>query len=216
VARPIFRVAALQRYNDRFEKIVLPRYVSLPWLSLLWVCAGLLLTFTALLWASRFPIYVEGTGVVVLAPAEMGTPDQRVVAAFLPADSAAQVAVDQPVLIQFAGISSRATVAAPDDELTSVVAAVEPETLAPVVVRSRYGLDGSTGLLVTGPVKVAIIPLEIEMADRLGSIGKVKIEIGSQRGLVLLPGIGHLFVEDGWHGSRSAIDHAQVEADEAR
>ena len=37
MARPIFRASALRRYNERLEKVELPRYATLGW-ARLWVC----------------------------------------------------------------------------------------------------------------------------------------------------------------------------------
>lgn len=198
MTRRIFRTAALQRYNDRLEKTVLPRYASPPWASVLWTLCGLLLAFTLLLWSAQTPVYVTGPGVVVLTPAGMRSPNvedhlqtEVMVAAFLPAASAGQVRVKQRALFQFAGLNANE----PDGEAGSEVAVVEPEVLSPAVARARYGLDSSTGLLVEGPVVVALIPLKASASRWLGSVGEVKIAVGSQRGLALLPGIGRFFSE---------------------
>ena len=67
---------------------------------------------------------------------------------------------------------------------------------APVAVRTRYGLDDSTGLLIDGPTVVALIRLNAPAETMLGSIGEVQIEIGAQRSLALLPRLGRFFGVD--------------------
>jgi len=189
MARRIFRTVAVQRYNNRLEKIVLPRYASPPWVLILLALCGLLLTVTALLWAAPIPSYVTGPGAVIQAPVWVGTPNGAMVAAFLPEASVAEVRVTQRAFLQFSSLN----VGAPEGEVASMVAVVLPEVISPAVARARYGLDASTGLLIDGPVVVALIPLEAPVARLLGSVGEVKIEVGSQNGLMALLGIGRFF-----------------------
>ena len=191
MTRRIFRAVALQRYNNRLEKLVLPRYASPPWVLVGWGLCGLLLAFTALLWSARIPIYVSGPGVVIETPATLGDPKQAMVAVLLPETSAAQVRANQNAFLQFAGPGGF-EVGGP---LTGEVAIVEPEAISPAFARARYDLDASAGLLVDGPVVVALIPLDVPLARWLGGVGEVRIEVGSQRGLALLPGLGRLFAD---------------------
>lgn len=202
MARQIYRAEALQRYNDRLEKTVLPRPVSTPWLLLFWTCCGLLLLCTALLWSARFPVYTDAVGVVVAPSAGMNHAHELVVAAFLPAESAQHVAVNQRAILHLLGSAEDSRPAGPEDppgtvdKVTGIVAALEPEALSPAMARTRYGLDGSTGLLVKERVVVATIPLEAPATDLLGSVGDVQIEIGTESGLALIPGIGRLFAHN--------------------
>jgi hypothetical protein len=76
------------------------------------------------------------------------------------------------------------------------VAAVEREIESPAALRIRYRLDASTGLLVEGPVFVALIRSERLSKRMVGSVGEVQVQIGTQRGLALLPGIGRFFRAD--------------------
>jgi hypothetical protein len=126
-----------------------------------------------------------------------------VVAAFLPAEFAAQVEVNQRARLHFTGLPAFDDTDALYGETTSVVAVVKPQAISPMAARSRYGLDGSTGLLVEGPVVVALIPLEAPMEDLLGSVGEVQIEVGYRPGLAVLPGIGRFFAAD------TAMDNAR-------
>jgi hypothetical protein len=60
-------------------------------------------------------------------------------------------------------------------------------------VRARYTLDASTGLLVKGPTVVTLIRLDEDADTIVGSVGEVQIQVGTQRGLAFLPGVGRLF-----------------------
>lgn len=201
MSRQIFRPSALKRYNERLEQIALPRYATLPWAFVLWVVFGLLLLFTVMLWAARTPVYASGPAVVVAAPAELigaeaDDPDRPMVAAFLPADYQGRLVPYQRARLLFSALE-REPSAVENAGVMSSVAFVEPQVVAPAVVRSRLGLDDSTGLLVEGPVLVALIPLEEGTAALLGSIGEAHIEIGMQPGLALLPGVGRFFEANG-------------------
>lgn len=201
MSRQIFRPSALKRYNERLEQIALPRYATLPWAVVLWVIFGLLLLFTVMLWAARTPVYASGPAVVVAAPAELigaqaDDPNRPMVAAFLPAEYQGRLAPYQRVRLLFSALETESS-AVEDAGVMSSVAFVEPEVVAPALVRLRLGLDGSTGLLVEEPVLVALIPLEGGTVALLGSIGEAHIEIGTQPGLALLPGMGRFFDTDG-------------------
>ena len=198
MTRRLFRASAVQRYNERLEKIILPRYASPPWVLILWGFFGLQLAFTALLWTARMPVYASGPAVVVatsLAPADLrlANANEAVVAAFLPAEFAGQVAENQRARLHFGRPPAAGDDGSAEDSTTSVVAAVAPHAISPAAARSRYGLDDSTGLLVEGPVVVALIPLDGLTVALLGSSGEAQIEVGSQTGLALLPGIGRFF-----------------------
>jgi len=189
----LFRASAVQRYNERLEKIALPRYASPPWFLILWGFFGLLLVVTALLWMARLPVYASGPAVVVAAsraPAELqlANTNEAVVAAFLPAEFAGQVVVNQQARLYFDRL-----LPAGDDATASVVSAVTQRPVSPAAARSRYGLDGSTGLLVEGPVVVAFVVLDEPAAALLGSTGQVQVEVSSHSSLALLPGIGRFF-----------------------
>lgn len=197
MARQIFRATALKRYNERLEKVALPRYASLPWVGILWGIFGLLVVFTAVLWAARTPVYASGPAVIVAAPAELigaeaDDPNRPMVAAFLPAEYVGRIGMYQRVRLLVDGLETAAS-AMEDAGVMSSVAFVEPDVVSPAAVRSRFDLDASTGMLVEEPVVVVLIALDAATAELLGSIGEAQIEIGSQPGLALLPGIGGFF-----------------------
>lgn len=182
MARRIFRESALQRYNERLEKIELPRYASAPWTLLIWLGALLLLLTTALLLAVRLPEYAVGTGVVV-AGANTGESGAAVVA-FLPAEYAASLAPGQTVELDLPpGASGEA------EPLRAVVRAVEPDVLSPAAARAAYRLDSSTGSLINGPVIIALIDANLPAGEWLGSVGEARIAINTRSVLSLLPGL---------------------------
>lgn len=192
MARRIFRTAALQKYNERLEQVVLPRYASPPWILIFWAVCGLLLLSVALLWAAPAPVYVTAWGVVVAAPtnaANLPAADEAIVAVFLDPELIDNVQSRQPAFLQFAGGSD----AAADREQHSRVISVEPTVLAPVTARARYQLDAATALLIEGPVSVALVEFDGPTSRWLGAVAEVRIEIGAQSGLALLPGLGQFF-----------------------
>ncbi len=181
--RRIFRESALQRYNNRLEKVDLPRYATTPWTVVAWASGALLLLFAALLLAVRMPVYAGGPGVVV--PVD-GRPT---IAVLLPAEYAAKLRPGQPAQVTLPPDGSGRD----DDYITATVTAVEPRPLSPAAARSRYTLDAATGSLVDGPVAVALLTLDRPAKLWAGSVGEARVEIGSRSGLALLPGIGRLF-----------------------
>ncbi len=182
--RQIFRQRAVEQYNARLERIALPRYADAPWLLIWWLFSGLLLAAVLLIWAARTPIYLTAPAVMVPAPTTWPTSAQVVVAVFLPAASGGQVAPAQRVQLQFAGLAKQ-TIPAETYQVTEVT----PIVLSPQAARRLYALDASAGLLIEAPVTVALIELDGVPTTWLGSIGEAQIEVGSQSGLTLLPGL---------------------------
>jgi hypothetical protein len=182
--RRIFRTSALRRYNDSLDRIVLPRYASPPWLAVFWGLAGLVLALIVLLWSAQMPVYAAGPGVIIQGPARSHARSEILLAVFLPPEYASSVFPGQTVVVHLPGW--------PPDE-PAAVAVVEREIESPALLRLRYLLDASTGLLVEGPVFVALIRSENLSYGMVGSVGEVQVQIGTQRGLALLPGIGRFF-----------------------
>ena len=183
MSRRIFRESALQRYNERLEKIELPRYASAPWALIMWLGAFLLLFFTALLLAVEVPTYATGPGIVLQTETTGGAEPGAVVAALLPAEFAAQLSAGQAAEItlptNLGGEES--------GELRAIVLDVEPEPLSPAAARARYGLDAATGSQINGPVAVAFIGVDIPSELWLGSVGEARIRLGSRSILSRLP-----------------------------
>lgn len=175
--RRIFRESAVRRYNERLERVELPRPITLPWRRLTWVAAGLLLLLAGLLLAARVPVYAAGPGVVV-GDGLGGT----AVVALLPADYAGRLRPGQAALVSLSGAD-----AAAGSILQATVIAVEPQPLSPAAARARYDLDATTGALIEGPVAVARVSFD-RPASWAGSVAGVRVPIGWRSGLALLMG----------------------------
>ena len=195
MSRRIFRESALRLYNERLEKIELPRLASAPWALLLWLGALLFLLLTALLLAVQLPSYATGPGIVLQTERDGGAEPGAVVVALLPVEYASQLSAGQPAEITLPGSFDDAGT----EDLRAVVMDVEPEPLSPAAARARYSLDGATGRQINGPVAVAIIGVDIPAGLWLGSVGEARIELGSRSILARLPGLlaGEAGVEGG-------------------
>ena len=142
MARPIFRASALRRYNERLEKVELPRYATLGW-ARLWVACGLLLAVVAgLLWAADVPVYATGSGFVTGVAAG---DDQVAIIALLPPEAAPRLAAGQAARVTLPGLDG----GSPD--VTGRVVAVEPELVVEqprLVDRAdqRVAVGAQTGL----------------------------------------------------------------------
>ena len=189
MSRRIFRTKALKRFNENLNRIVLPRYATMPWRLVLWLLASLLLGLTVLLWWVQLPIYVSGPGVVIPAPDHYNGKDEVVLAAFLPPTAVAKVQPKGMVLVNLPAL----TATEPNILLTRPVVMVEKVVAPPAKVRSRYNLDASAGLLVEGPTVVVLVGLGEPGELLMGSIGEVQVQVDIRRGITLIPGIGRLF-----------------------
>lgn len=185
MARRIFRESALNRYNERLERIELPRYASAPWTLLMWLAVLLLLLTTALLLAVRLPEYAAGPSVVVDGGILNRKAPGVAVAAFLPTEYASRLSPGQAAEITLPGREAGEEAGT----LAARVLAVEPAPLSPAAARERYGLDPATGSLLNGPATVAVIDVELPAELWLGSVGEARIEVGSRSLLSLLPGL---------------------------
>lgn len=185
MARRIFRETALNRYNERLEKIELPRYATAPWTLLMWLGVLSLLLITVLLLSVRLPEYASGPSIVVDGNILNRKAPGVAIAAFLPSDYASRLSVGQMAQITLPanGTGEDAT------SFEARVMAVEPLPLSPAEARERYELDPATGSLINGPVSVAVIDADLPAELWLGSVGEVQIEIASRSILSLLPGL---------------------------
>lgn len=186
MARPIFRASALRRYNERLEKVELPRYATLGW-ARLWVACGLLLAVVAgLLWAADVPVYATGPGFVTGVAAGN---DEVAVIALLPGEAAPRLATGQAARVVLPGLDSRS----PD--MAGHVVAVEAELLSPAAARDRFAW------LVASPTAPVVV-VHLTLAAALpggdlwrGSPADVRVAVGAQTGLALLPGVDQLLGE---------------------
>lgn len=189
MSRHIFRPKALKRFNENLNRVVLPRYATTPWRSVLWLLASLLLGLAVLLWWIQIPIYVSGPAVVIAAPDHYRGNGEAVLAAFLPPTAVAKVQPKEMVLVNLPALAA----AESDILLTRPVVMVEKVVIPPSRVRARYNLDASLGLLVEGPTMVVLLKLGESGEQLMGSIGEVQVQVDTRRGITLIPGIGRLF-----------------------
>jgi hypothetical protein len=181
----IFRQNAITAYKRGREKAVVPRLISWPIIVCLWLLLGVLLAAGFLAWYVQVPIYVDGPG-IILARGDMlqRAYGGMVAVVFLPPDQSTHMRVGLPVDVQ---IGSRGVL------MQSTIAKDEPGITSPDAARKRYRLDSAGALLITQPSIVAIISLgtTLPATAYAGSLCTAKVEIGSQRLLALLPGLGN-------------------------
>jgi len=183
--RNIFRGKALQHYAASRQKEVLPRLISPPVFVFLWLLLALLLVASLAAWLTRVPTYVVTTGVVLDQGIIQGQQanDQATAIVFVPVSHALQVYIGQPILLQ---------IGATGTQLHYKVERVVPGILSPNEARRRYGLDNATSPTITGPSIVLTISLgpAFPAQQYAGSPVSAQLQIGSQRVLSLLPGLG--------------------------
>ncbi len=131
------------------------------------------------------PTYVVTGGVVLDQGVIQGqqASEGAMAIVFVPASHSAQVHVGQPILLQI-GVT--------ETQLLYTVQRVEPGILSPNEARSRYGLDAATTHIISGPSMVLTISLgpAFQAQQYAGSTVSAQIQVGSQRVLSLLPGLG--------------------------
>jgi hypothetical protein len=166
------------------ENDAVPCLISWPIVVGLWLLLGMFIAAGFLAWHVQVATYVDGSG-IVLARGDMLQPagSETVAVVFLPPDQAAHVRVGMPAGAQIGsgGVYVRGT-----------VAQVEPGIVSPEAARRSYRLDGAGALLIAQPSVVVIVRSDTTLpaAAYAGSVVTAKVEIGSQRLLALLPGLG--------------------------
>lgn len=195
--RSIFRADAMQRYLQRREEAVLPRFVSPPTWVCLWLLLGLLMAGGLVAWSAKAPVYTSGSALVgnwpgrldsVYAPRE---PGEIVVIAFLPPEYLPRLRAGQSLFLQLERAGGR---------LGSPVVAVAPEVVSPEAARKLFATNIGDKLDLTQPSAVAIARFEpshsgLPAAAYLGSVYHVEVEVGSRRVISFLPLIGRFFGE---------------------
>jgi len=171
-------------YKRGREKDVVPRLISWPIIVCFWLLLAVFIAAGFLAWDVQVPTYVDGSG-IILAQGEMSQPHygEMLAALFLSPDQSMRMRVGLPADVQIgsAGVNVRGT-----------IAKVEPGITSPDAARTRYRLDGADALLITQPSIVVIIRLgtTLPATTYAGSLVAAKVEVGSQRLLTLLPGLG--------------------------
>ena len=186
--RAIFRETAIAAYRRGTDKDQLPRLTRWPTIALCWLLLTGLAIATVLAWSTRVPAYVAASGVVLARAAKPGpTADQTAGSGaaamlFLPPGQLSQIRVGQSVHGQ---IGSSGT------HVAGIVRRIEPGVIGPVAARNRYELSGSWNAL-TQPSCVVIVGIGRALPPTVygGSRWTAKIQVGSQRLLSFVPGIG--------------------------
>jgi len=185
--RTIFRERAIIAYRQGTEKDIVPRLISWPIIACLWVLLVIFIAAAFLTWYVQVPTYVDGSG-IILAKEDMPEPvyGETVAVVFLPPDQSGQVRVGLPASLQ---------IGSGDMHVEGTIARVEPGILSPNAARATYRLDSAGALLATQPSVVAVVRLgaSVPSATYAGSLVTAKVQIGSQRLLTLLLGLGNLW-----------------------
>ena len=192
MSRRIFREAALRRHNERLDRVELPRYATLSW-ARLWLACGLLLAVCGgLLWAADVPVYAAGSGFITGAGPRDG--DLMVIALF-PPELAPRLTVGQPARVGLSGLDGVT------QDIGGTVMAVEGQLLSPAAARARFA---SLAPMPNGPVVVVHATLDAAALGRTdasgdlwrGSRADVRVAVGTQSGLALLPGFDRMLAEE--------------------
>jgi tetratricopeptide (TPR) repeat protein len=181
---PIFRESALAAYRRGMSKDVLPRLTSRPLIVCSWLLIATFITAAVLAWSVRVPIYLTAAGMILeqqdADPADGG----RLAALFLPPDQSARVHVGQPV---------RAQITSPEIYVNGTVAQIEGSPIN-ANAAAQYGLAGDHQV-VGHPTGVVIVRFGGTMPPTIVDRTRLtaQVQIGSQRILALVPGLGGLF-----------------------
>lgn len=171
-------------YKRGTEKDIVPRLISWPIIVCLWLLLGVSIAAGLLAWHVQVPAYVDGSG-IMLAQEDMLRPadGEPLAVVFLPPDRSAQVRVGLPADLQIGstGVHIRGT-----------IAEVAPGIMSPDAARKSYRLGSAGALLITQPSVLVIVRPGAKLSATAypGSLVTAKVEIGSQRLLALLPGLG--------------------------
>jgi hypothetical protein len=174
--RRIFRDSALEAYRRRTNKDVVPRLVTGPIAACFWLLLAMLVGAALLAWAVRVPAYVPASGKLER--------DTRAVL-FVPPDEAARVRPGQPVRGQI-GSSGR--------YVRGAVERVATDVVGPDLARARYRFADASDVVMQPSIPVAVrLAEDLPRRAYAGSRLTAQVEVGSERLLALLPGLGELF-----------------------
>lgn len=183
--RVIFRESAIQAYQRRSTKDIVPRLTSRPAIVCLWLFLAVLVASAAAAWSVRVPAYIDAQGVILRSGAQAGLSGGKTAGVlFLPPDQAAHMRVGQPV---------HALIGSSGSPASGAVARIGPGVIGPDTARARYRFEPGAGL-VRQPWTVVTVRLEqpLPPAAYGGSLLTTRIEIGSQRLLAFFPVLGQL------------------------
>jgi hypothetical protein len=178
--RQIFRESALQHYIRNREKDVLLRILPVPMAVFLWVLLSIFLMAGLFAWNVRIPTYTNGAGIV-----QESTGGNSIAVVFLPVGPSTTIQVGESVQIQ---------IGAGGPQIQGFITEVEPDIMSPDSTRSHFQLAGENASLVTQPSLIVLARFRTPVSAKMyaGSSLSAQIEVGSQRILSQLPGIGQL------------------------
>jgi len=182
----IFREQALKSYIERREKDVLPQLVTPPVFLFLWMLLGLFITAGLLAWSAQVPVYLEGTGIILEQPLPSISGQREAVAViFFPALNTPKVRARLPVQVQ---------VGRTGPQFTGTIGTVEPGVISPDEAHQRFALGNDVLQDVSGPSVAVTVPLGHGFPAQTfaGSVVHAQVQVGTQRLLALLPGLGSL------------------------
>lgn len=182
VDRSIFRKRAVEKYMQRQEMHVVLRLVSPRMFVFMWMLLLLAVGAGTLVWSIQEPILVQGKGVVVQPKAANGKVGQAIVVLLLlPPDQQANFKTGEPVTI---------TIASSNITFNSTIQNVEAGVMSPAAVTTQLNLPVQLTQTLSGPSVVATAPVQpMSLAKTyLGSQCQVRVQIGMQSVLAILPG----------------------------
>lgn len=172
--RPLFREQALQKYMQKQDKDVLPRFIAPPLFLFAWILLLLGICACLLAWGTGIPIFVDGEGIV---PAKTNTNKNPTIEVLLPATYASHIHAGAPVLL----------ITGEQQNISSHVLHAEPGILSPSAARQRYGLGATETPTEPSIVLAVATPPELARGTYEGSILRAQVQVGTRRILTLLP-----------------------------
>ncbi|TMC23703.1 MAG: hypothetical protein E6J34_01990 [Chloroflexi bacterium] len=180
---PIFREKAVKQYMQGRDKDTLPRFISLPTALLLWMLCGLLLAVGGIAWTEEVPLYTTGQGIILADQNQLQPGSSTTMAlVFLPAEQTAAFHRGQPVQITLGGSGP---------QINSTITEIAPGVISPYRACKQYRLENNCALLVARPSILAKVQLRtLSALTYAGSTFTAKVQVGSQRIISLLIGMG--------------------------
>lgn len=182
----IFRANALKHYMQSGDKTALPRFINLPTALLLWLLLALLLLEGALAWSNEIPMYISAQGIVLSADQHRARSghDDAFALVFL---AAGDMHALRP------GSAVRVHIGQTGPSVSSEIVQVEPGISSPFEACHRYLLGDNCAPLVSEPSIVVHVRMKgLSATTYAGSQLTAEIQVGSQRIITLIPGVGKL------------------------
>ncbi|QBD80922.1 hypothetical protein EPA93_35120 [Ktedonosporobacter rubrisoli] len=165
---------------------MVPHIVAIPVATFLWVLLILTLIGGVTAWLARVPVYASGSGIVLAQQRRSAQRDSLAVVFFSP---------EQAVNLR-TGLSVQARVISMDQAVTGKIVEIEPGLVSPYMACQHYRLIDGTCMIDKPSILVLInLGSTVPVAQYAGSALTIRTQVGSQRVLALLPGMGSLIGE---------------------